>query len=627
MSYDQLATSVNALVASNSALADEVRAAITEVAVVKVGAEDARDSSEAFAVNSLQHATESAAHALDAATAVTKLALPDGSSKIGHGEETVEAILNSITAAIQDFNHKLSSRRVSVKDAPWYAKGDATTDDTKAIQDADIWCAINGYNLYFPDGVYRITNGIDSYVDWEGDGAANVSTYNLTDDKVFMVQGSKHKLPGSNIMFDGAGLANFTTLRTDEFAVMRYAVVKRGRTAYRVSPGMAKMGIIANFNYKTPAGAITLPNNDGKADIDVGLMLHNVELKSIHHCCIGGYWKKAGIVHFGVDPDNTHLTEVKTMGNVGLAVIGDTSGTNSGLNATGCFISSNDHHSRNTTPGVEQWGRCALYIDIPSSSGGGSRNGISIVGGAITTKTNVVVEFGRCGAVNFTNVVFENATQAGSGTGQGQAGGNKRFIGTADTGDICFVGNRLNAEQITNAGALLDTAPNANIIRIGGNTNSGVEVWRGKSGVRIQVSATEQNIQMTADPASITSGIRFRRTSTGGLEITADTTRVLGLNSGGIQFRKDALATATVTGGAVATTTPVVRLSGGTVDLNTINAADGANRVVLIAATTSDIITLKAGTAGNLRIAADYVLSGTKAVALLFNGLYWVREE
>lgn len=541
--------------------------------------------------------------------------------------KAIKTKLNIITENLRSLNNQAISRRVSVMDEPWLAKGDMVADDTEAIQAADIWCAINGYNLYFPRGNYRITSGIKSYVDWEGDGAANISTYNLTDDKIFLVDGKRDKLPGSNIIFDGVATDVFTTSRDDEFGSMRYAVIKVGRSQYRASPGARHLGVVANFTYKLPNGTMTTPRNDAQADVDVGILLHNVELKNISNVCLGGYWKKAGIVHFGIDPDNTHLTEVKTMGNVGIAVIGDTTGTNSGLNTVGCFISSNDHHSRSVDPTNEQWGRCAVYIDIPSATGGASRNGISFIGGAITTKTNVVIELGRCGAVNFTDVVFENATQSGSGTGQGQAGGNKRFIGTEYTGDITFVGCRLNAEQITNPGALIDTAPNAVVTRIGTNAGFGFEQWRGRSGLRINTTNGDQTVQFTDTPGSNLTGARIRRTNaTKALDILVENNHVFGLGADGITHRRDASSIENVVDGIITIGTPIVRLSGGTKDLHTIQPRGNSNRVTLRLNTVDDQITLKGGTVGNLRIGSDLTLGQFSAVNLIYDGAYWVRE-
>ena len=45
---------------------------------------------------------------------------------------------------------------ISVKDAPFNAKGDGTTDDTAAVQAASTYAALNGRALYFPAGTYKL---------------------------------------------------------------------------------------------------------------------------------------------------------------------------------------------------------------------------------------------------------------------------------------------------------------------------------------------------------------------------------------------------------------------------------------------------------------------------------------
>lgn len=50
---------------------------------------------------------------------------------------------------------------INVKDSPYGAKGDGTTDDTTAIQNAVNYVVGNGGKLFFPKGTYKITNYIN----------------------------------------------------------------------------------------------------------------------------------------------------------------------------------------------------------------------------------------------------------------------------------------------------------------------------------------------------------------------------------------------------------------------------------------------------------------------------------
>ncbi len=66
-------------------------------------------------------------------------------------------------AVTRPLSYKLNDF-VSVKD--FGAIGDSMTDDTIAIRTADLWCSQNGFTLYFPRGVYRISDGIESFADF-----------------------------------------------------------------------------------------------------------------------------------------------------------------------------------------------------------------------------------------------------------------------------------------------------------------------------------------------------------------------------------------------------------------------------------------------------------------------------
>lgn len=78
---------------------------------------------------------------------LSSLAAPTGSSLIGFTQSGVGAVPRTVQSKLRD--------EVSVKD--FGATGDGTTDDTAAIQ-AAITAQTNGGNVFFPPGVYRITN-------------------------------------------------------------------------------------------------------------------------------------------------------------------------------------------------------------------------------------------------------------------------------------------------------------------------------------------------------------------------------------------------------------------------------------------------------------------------------------
>lgn len=506
--------------------------------------------------------------------------------------------------------------RISVKD--FGAKGDGVTDDTAVIQIANDVATEVGATLFFPKGVYRCTDGIDKTCEWVGSGAAKIGAFPLTDDKVFMIPGIKNKLPGTCLLFTGVGTKSFSTNREDEFSSVRYCVLNKGRKGQGLTPFGKDLAIVCDFNYKnTLDGEVTDPTNDNSADYDVGLLMYNTDLSGPSNVTVGGYFKVAGTMHFGQDPDGCTVYELRTMGNIGLAIVGDGTGTNSAFNMHGGAIFGNDHHSRNVESGVEKWGKHALYIDIPSSAVSGSRNGISFHGTWLATKLDVPVKYDRCGAIQFFGVVFENATQAGSAI----AGGVKKQIGTANTGDIGFFGCRFNSDQIRIAGALLETATESTVIVSGSNAGFGVEFWKGKTGGRFTGSKSQTNIQLTDNPTTTTSGVVLRRDSSGNFNILHNNDIKFTCDGGGIKAPLSSTV-ATVSGGQTNVTRNLHKLSGGTQELNTLNGGVEGMRVVLVRNTSADTITLKNQT-GNLRINGDFTLGAFDTIELIYIGGYW----
>ncbi len=524
-----------------------------------------------------------------------------------------QAGTGAVLRTVQDKSREI----VSVKD--FGAAGDSTTDDTLAIIAADAAAAASGCVLWFPRGVYRCTDGIIKTAEWCGEGAPLVGSFPLFDDKQYLVPGQKNKLPGSVLLFTGVGTAAKTTLRADQFANMRYCVMQEGRILGRTTKFGQGFAIVCDFNFRnTVGGSLTLPNGDASADYDVGLLLNNCDVQVINDVTVGGYFKKAGTVHTGIDPDGMSVTNLRTMGDIGLAIIGDTSGTNTGFNMHGGALYSNDHHSRSIDPLNERWGTHALFIDIPSPSGTGSRNGISFYGTWLATKTNIPVRLDRCGAIQFFGTIFENADQVGSVL----AGGPKKIIGSVNTGDVGFFGCRLNAEQIRGTDQLLGTAPNSTVIIAGSTSGSGIEFWKGLTGGRFVGSATQTNIQLTSDPSTTTSGIVLRRASDNVFRLLVDNVERFQVAASGTTAPAVTSSNIAVSGGAITVSRNFHRLSGGAQSLSTINGGVDGMRLVLVRNTSTDIPTLVDGT-GNLRIVGNFTLGSFDTIELMFYGGFW----
>lgn len=113
-------------------------------------------------------------------------AASSGASKIGYGQRTIENKLGEF---------------VSVKDAPFNAKGDGATDDTAAIQAAINEVKVTGARLEIPPGIYVVS----------GDGlAANgpFSLHGASMDQVWLknANGSVLRIQGNGCSIDGISL-------------------------------------------------------------------------------------------------------------------------------------------------------------------------------------------------------------------------------------------------------------------------------------------------------------------------------------------------------------------------------------------------------------------------------------
>jgi hypothetical protein len=85
------------------------------------------------------------------AATLSRLAESDGASLIGYLPSGAGSVATTVQQQLRD----MQGWFVNVKDAPYYAKGDGSTDDTDAIQAAIDDAPATGGTIYFPSGVYR----------------------------------------------------------------------------------------------------------------------------------------------------------------------------------------------------------------------------------------------------------------------------------------------------------------------------------------------------------------------------------------------------------------------------------------------------------------------------------------
>lgn len=136
-------------------------------------------------------------------------------------------LLDGVESEISAIDSKINNN-VSINVKTLGAKGDGTTDDTTAIQNAVTLCNAKGYNLYFPTGLYKITstititaNGILVYGDGKENsklrfvgcdgiqlssyysGVRNISLYSDTNTKTGIAMLSKAYNIVENVFFRG----------------------------------------------------------------------------------------------------------------------------------------------------------------------------------------------------------------------------------------------------------------------------------------------------------------------------------------------------------------------------------------------------------------------------------------
>ncbi len=197
---------------------------------------------------------------------------------------------------LEPINHPGSGRwkrlfagGVSVR---WFgAKGDAITDDTLAIHAALSHATV----VHIPRGVYRCTDGLDipSGTTLRGEGAPRLGPFPLfDDDKRFLRPGQKHLLPGSVLLFSGAGSKMASTQRSDQFQQFTYCV----KSPHLHPTSVEGVGIVLDVNIQDENGQLTTPVGDMRAHYDVGYFIDNAYGCYHRDLTVFGYFRVAGIV-------------------------------------------------------------------------------------------------------------------------------------------------------------------------------------------------------------------------------------------------------------------------------------------------------------------------------------------
>lgn len=509
----------------------------------------------------------------------------------------------------------------------WGLRGDASYDNLAAFNNmiANIPATST---VWFPKGVYRFSDGIVFPLGMipVGDGISVMGAFPThQDDKRFLRPGYKHLIPGTAFLFTGVGTHTETTVREAPFSSIRPAVTMIGDNSPAQLHGIT---VIMDMDVLDAGGAVTSVSTDNRADYDVGVFLRD--------SCLGrfsfvsaGYWKVAGVLNYGNDPDSNTFTNGSSMGERGFVNLGTGSAGHSGTESHGWMYYANDHHKRDLT--AAQWGICALMY---SSTGGYNIDGLYVYGGRLNTYCDTPLILNDCSNVWFYGTVMELPDLASPGAT------TSKFIGNSTCDKIGFVGCRFTDDPIHGAGKL-DALIDGDIIMVGGTIGftpaAAVEVIRGGKVIRLRMPTEGPSIQLANSTTSSSAGTILRNSAADTFEIVSGGSVRASMTSAGLfapivnegQKHRLQRSTLTVAAGAVTMTRSYHNIVSGTgagVDLSTINGGTLGDILWLASGVGAEPITLKTS-GGNIRIGADLILTGFTRILLVFDGTNWTKSS
>ncbi|MGZ0709152.1 glycosyl hydrolase family 28-related protein [Coraliomargarita sp. W4R53] len=344
----------------------------------------------------------------------------------------------------------LSGKTVNVHD--FGAVGDGVTDDTIAIRTA----LATSPNVFFPSGTYVLTDGIllPEGAHIRGEGTPTLGTFPMIeDDKRYLRPGYKDQLPGTTLLFTGTGQQTITLEnRSDRFNEVRYAVASAAKHPFHIE-GLA---IVLDVDVLGTNGRPTKPEDDNRADYDVGLLIDDAGFSTVRDVCVYGFYKKAGLListrGIGGNPDYVTFWNCSFMGDVGVALLGDDAPSErityglSGTQFYGCNFFASDHHFRSS----EQFGTTAILIDGHTNAKNADINGHYFFGGSVRTYSANAVTLKAASNVVFYGTIFELPKTNWGGIDYGKY--DNRITGTDDTRDVSFYSCRMHAKGLDELG-------------------------------------------------------------------------------------------------------------------------------------------------------------------------------
>lgn len=538
-------------------------------------------------------------------------------------------------------------------------------DDTAAIRAADAAATAAGGVVVFQKRVYKATDGITRSAPWQGQGAAKLAPFPLTgDDKQYLRPGYKDKLPGTAIIFAGAGSATHTTQRVDDMSSFTYMVKDV------TSRPIRDIALVLDTDVYDAGGSLTALGADNSANYAVGRVIADVRQVDSDNVTVWGYFKKAGTAVHSLrgndDPDYSTWTGGSTMGRYGVALIGsDTNDAfSSGLSGTrfggGFGIYSLDHHSRAANdPGNPTAVAINTAIYGAANAGGGAAWANVYIDGYTTATEDDIAGHHFDGCVIRTYAlrpfVLDHASEFSSSHNIWETPNLTSIPGassvaptvTANTNNLSFIADRMDGGMI--AGLLAPACGGAQAagskIVIAGAGNVGFMTIVARSGISYWTHVGPDG--GSGDPAiQLGSGGTFSSTTGWSIRRDISTGDVLDLRWNGASVQRlytgggfgdvgpayggtKTIASDAITLGSYSYYTLDTEGAAATDNLATINPPSGVTLrrgqlLYLSSNNSARDVTVKV-TGGNIRGLADVVLSNPwDMVVLMWNSAFWV---
>ncbi|MDF1812364.1 MAG: hypothetical protein P1V20_09120, partial [Verrucomicrobiales bacterium] len=379
---------------------------------------------------------------------------------------------------------------------------------------------------------------------------------------------------------------------------------------------------------------VSKPENDQRADYDVGLLVDDSPGGSVKNVSVFGYWKKAGLLvasrGMRSNPDYNSFWNCRFSGDYGVALLGQQK-EGPGLSGTqfyGCQLFSADHHSR--TAG--HTGSGALYIDGNTSAKRANINGHYFFGGCIRTYSNVAVRLNQATNITFTGVIFEVPSM---NNGDSESDTTGKVVGTAETGDVSFFGCRMHDIGLNELGSVMKKGN----LTIAGNSPGGIEVHSGGSLARIHSgNGADPVIQLSHGGSSSNDGwtIRSDISENNLLAVRYDNAPVARLTRDGNLtldtvsascLRMNRVSAQNIKNGSISAGASRIRIKGSdNEELHTVTGGESGEILLLERSENSGAIIATISENGNLQLTKPFTFDHRNdRITLLRTGAHWVE--